>query len=56
MKESVQKNLESLISTDSDVKKFYEKLEETDSSNESKENNTDIDKEGSKSNTKSKSK
>lgn len=56
MKESVQKNLESLISTDSNVKKFYEKLEETDSSNESKENNTDIDKEGSKSNTKSKSK
>lgn len=56
MKESVQKKLESLISTNSDVKKFYEKLEDTASSDESKEDNTDIDKEGSTSKTKSKAK
>lgn len=54
MTESVQKELENLISTNEDVRKFYQKLEATDASNEETEDNTDIDKEGSTSKTKSK--
>ena len=45
MTESVQKKLEEIISTNSDVKKFYEKLEATDASREATDDNTDIDKE-----------
>ena len=45
MTESVQKKLEEIISTNSEVKKFYEKLEATDASREATDDNTDIDKE-----------
>lgn len=45
---SVQKKLEEIVSSNEDVRDFYEMLESSDEDNESVEENADIDKEGTK--------
>ena len=44
--DSVQKRLEEIVSSNEDVRDFYEMLESSDETNESVEENENIDKEG----------
>ena len=44
----MQKKLEEIVSSNEDVRDFYEMLESSDEDNESVEENADIDKEGTK--------